>query len=82
MNRQVLLGFGILLIAAACGGGETTAPTSAPAPQPPAEQPTEPPAPDGYQGGSVSDGGSITGTISYNGDVEGQIGRASCRERV
>ena len=68
MNRRVLLGFAILLMAAACGGGETTAPTSAPAPQP---QPTEPPAQEGYQGGSVSDGGTIVGTISYSGEVEG-----------
>ncbi len=73
MNRRVLLGFAILLTAAACGGGETTAPTSAPAPQPPAEQPTEPPAQEGYQGGSVSDGGTIVGTISYNGDGAGPI---------
>ena len=71
MNRQVLLGFGILLIAAACGGEETAAPTSAPAVQPPAEQPTEPPAQEGYQGGSVSDGGTIVGTISYNGEAVG-----------
>ena len=71
MIRRVLLGFAFLLMAAACGGGETTAPTSAPAAQPPAEQPTEPPAQEGYQGGSVSDGGEIAGKISYNGEAVG-----------
>ena len=71
MNRRVLLGAAILLIAAACGGGETAAPTSAP--PPPADQPTEPPEQEGYQGGTVSDGGTISGTISYSGEVEGPI---------
>ena len=73
MNRRVLLGAAVLLIATACGGGETPAPTSAPAPQPPADQPTEPPAQEGYQGGTVSDGGTISGTISHSGEVVGPI---------
>ncbi len=73
MNRRVLLGVAILLVAAACGGGEAPAPTSAPEPQPPADQPTEPPAQEGYQGGTVSEGGTISGTISHSGEVVGPI---------
>lgn len=57
--------FGLLL--AACGGDAE--PTSAPAAtQPPAETEEEPPpAAEGYQGGTVSDGGTIAGTITYSG---------------
>ncbi|MCH7566798.1 MAG: DUF2012 domain-containing protein [Nitrospirae bacterium] len=71
MNRRVLLGAAILLMAAACGGGETPAPTLAT--EPPLDQPTEPPAQEGYQGGTVSDGGTISGTISYSGEIVGPI---------
>ncbi len=73
MNRRVLLGVAILLVAAACGGGEAPAPTSAPEPQPPADQPTEPPAQEGYQGGTVSNGGTISGTISHSGEIVGPV---------
>ena len=68
MNRRVLLGVAILLMAAACGGGETPAP-----PAPPLDQPTEPPSQEGYQGGTVSDGGTISGTISHSGEIVGPI---------
>ncbi|MGH2619358.1 MAG: carboxypeptidase regulatory-like domain-containing protein [Anaerolineales bacterium] len=66
MTRRLLLSIGILLVlalVAACGGAAPE-PTSAPI-QPPA--PTAPPAPEGYQGSAVTDGGTITGTISYGG---------------
>ena len=66
MTRRLLLSIGLLLVLAliaACGGAEpepTSAPTQAPAAPPP-------PAPEGYQGGAVTGGGTITGTISYGG---------------
>ncbi|HEY4665918.1 MAG TPA: hypothetical protein VIH26_01315, partial [Anaerolineales bacterium] len=66
MTRRLLLSIGILLVlalVAACGGAAPE-PTSAPAPPPAA---TAPPAPEGYQGSAVTDGGTITGTISYGG---------------
>jgi len=66
MTRRLMLSIGILLVlalVAACGGAPPE-PTSAPAPPPAA---TAPPAPEGYQGGAVTDGGTITGTISYGG---------------
>ena len=62
MSRRLLLSLGALLFfvgLAACGGG--------PAPEPTAVSPTEPAEPEGYQGGSVSDGGTISGTITYAG---------------
>ncbi len=59
-----LAGLLILVGLSACGGGPspepTVAPTRAPAPAEPAE-------PEGYQGGTVSDGGTITGNITYSG---------------
>jgi len=66
MTRRLLLSFGLLLglgLVAACGGAApepTAAPTQPAAPPPP-------PAAEGYQGGPVTDGGTITGTISYGG---------------
>jgi len=66
MTRRWLLSIGILLVlglVAACGGAPP-APTSAPTQLPAA---TAPPALEGYQGGAVTDGGTITGTISYGG---------------
>jgi len=58
--------FGLFLVA--CGGGEPAAP-AAPAVEEAAEEPAEEAAPaaEGYQGGAVSDGGTISGTVSYSG---------------
>lgn len=59
------------LLLIACGGGGTE-PTPAPAAtEAPAETTEEEPAPatEGYQGGPVSDGGTIAGTITYSGPV-------------
>ena len=55
----------ILLVA--CGGGG--AEPAAPAPTQPAAAPVEEEAPaaEGYQGGAVSDGGTIEGKITYSG---------------
>jgi plastocyanin len=56
------------LLLIACGGGATQQPTSLPAAtQPPSVEETEPPAAEGYQGGSVTDGGTISGRITYSG---------------
>ena len=66
MARRLLLSIGILpvlALVAACGGAAPE-PTSPPI-QPPA--PTAPPAAEGYQGGVVTGGGTITGTVSYDG---------------
>jgi len=49
----------------ACGGGAT--PTPPPAPTKPPAEPTKPPAVEGYQGGPVSNGGTITGKATYSG---------------
>ncbi len=49
---------------AACGGGG--APTAAPPTQAPVA-PTQPPAAEGYQGGAVSNGGTISGKVTYSG---------------
>lgn len=68
MRVRILLGLSstvLITTLAACGGGAPE-PTEAPAP-PPAAAPTEVPAPEGYQGGPVSDGGTIAGTVSYSG---------------
>ena len=53
-----------LLLVACGGGGATTAP---PAPTQPPAVDTEPPATDGYQGGAVSNGGTISGKVTYSG---------------
>lgn len=58
--------FSLLIVA--CGGGATQQPAAPPAAtQPPAAAETEPPAAGGYQGGPVTDGGTITGKITYSG---------------
>lgn len=62
----------LAIFLAACGGGgeEPAAPaaTDAPAEEEEAEEPEEPEAAaEGYQGGPVSDGGSISGKITYAG---------------
>ncbi len=73
MNRRLLLCLGIVLVLglpAACGGAAPE-PTTAPTQIPPT---TAPPAAEGYQGGVVSNGGTIHGTISYAGPpVEPEI---------
>ncbi len=76
--KQTLIILGISailgLLLAACGGDAE--PTAAPlATQPPPEIEEEaPPTTDGYQGGTVSDGGTIVGTITYSGPpVEPEI---------
>lgn len=68
MRVRILLGLscGLIALAIAACGGAPAEPTEAPAP-PPAAQPTEAPAPEGYQGGPVSDGGTIAGIVSYGG---------------
>lgn len=62
--KQFLLVGAALATLTACGGGSSTpAPASAPAPAPSA-----PAAPvSSYTGAPVTDGGSITGTVSYTG---------------
>lgn len=65
MRLRILLGLSCTVVIAACGG-EAPEPTEAPAP-PPAAAPTEAPAPEGYQGGPVSDGGTIAGRVTYGG---------------
>jgi plastocyanin len=73
MNRSLLLSLAalpVLVVLAACGGAAPE-PTAAPT-QPAAA--TLPPSPEGYQGGAVTDGGTITGTVSYSGPpVEPEI---------
>jgi plastocyanin len=73
MNRSLFLSLAalpVLAVLAACGGAAPE-PTAAPT-QPAAA--TLPPAPEGYQGGAVTDGGTITGTVSYAGPaVEPEI---------
>lgn len=66
--------FSILMVAffslfiVACGGGATQQPTAPPvATQPQGVEETEPPATGGYQGGAVTDGGTIVGKITYSG---------------
>ena len=62
----LIVGF-VGLFSIACGGGE--GPPAATATQPPAAPAEEEAAPAaaGYQGGPVSDGGTINGTITYSG---------------
>lgn len=62
----------LVLLLAACGGGDAPAATSAPAPA--TDAPAAPPAaPEGYQGGAVSDGGSISGTVTAADSVSETI---------
>ena len=64
----IVLSVGLSLLLVACGGGGAEPAASAPT-QPPAAPADEeaPAATGGYQGGSVSDGGTIEGKIIYSG---------------
>ncbi len=57
----------VSLLLVACGGGAAT--TAPPAPTSPPSEPTSPPAAEGYQGGPVTNGGTITGKITYSGEA-------------
>lgn len=63
----------LALLAVACGGGESSsspAPTSAPAAAPtsaPAAAPAAAPSSGAYAAGAVSNGGTIAGTVSFDG---------------
>jgi hypothetical protein len=67
----LVVGFLVLFLVACGGGGEEPAAPAAATQPPPVgageEEEEAEPAATGYQGGPVSDGGSIAGTITYSG---------------